>query len=198
MSRPLARGLRIQASNAEICPVVRVHRKNFSFKCHRLPDAPKAGEQVSVHSECHQISREAARPPSDIFLAFPPFLLAPSGVNAMAFHRQFGTFATAGGDGRISFWDHENRSKLKSTLDHPLAATSLEAETDCVPLDLISPRRRFSAKPTDRLHPHSDHVSRLQPHAHAPRCRHVVRLEQRPRRKHAPDADEGPTAHRQA
>lgn len=32
----------------------------------------------------------------------------------MAFHRQFGTFATAGADGRISFWDHENRSKLKS------------------------------------------------------------------------------------
>ncbi|CDZ97849.1 mRNA export protein (contains WD40 repeats) [Phaffia rhodozyma] len=61
--------------------------KNFSFKCHRLPDAPKAGEQVAVHS-----------------------------VNAMAFHRTLGTFATAGSDGRITFWDHENRSKLK-TLD---------------------------------------------------------------------------------
>ena len=61
--------------------------KNFSFKCHRLPDAPKAGEQVAVY-----------------------------GVNAMAFEKSkgFGTFATGGADGRISFWDHENRSKLKS------------------------------------------------------------------------------------
>ncbi|KAL7410282.1 Poly(A)+ RNA export protein [Mrakia frigida] len=63
--------------------------KNFSFKCHRLPDAPKAGEQVAVY-----------------------------GVNAMAFEKAkgYGTFATGGADGRISFWDHDNRSKLK-TLD---------------------------------------------------------------------------------
>ena len=35
-------------------------RKNFSFKCHRLPDAPKAGEQVSVHSACLTLFRYAS------------------------------------------------------------------------------------------------------------------------------------------
>lgn len=34
-------------------------------------------------------------------------------VNAIAFHQQFGTFATAGADGVINFWDKDNKQRLK-------------------------------------------------------------------------------------
>eukprot|EP00955_Chlamydomonas_euryale_P024186 254941-Chlamydomonas_euryale.AAC.1 len=35
-------------------------------------------------------------------------------VNAMAFHPQFGTFATAGSDGTYNFWDAGSKQRLKA------------------------------------------------------------------------------------
>lgn len=34
-------------------------------------------------------------------------------VNNICFHKQFGTFATVGGDGIINFWDKDNKQRLK-------------------------------------------------------------------------------------
>jgi mRNA export factor len=34
-------------------------------------------------------------------------------VNSIAFHPQFGTFATAGADGTFNFWDKDSRQRLK-------------------------------------------------------------------------------------
>jgi mRNA export factor len=35
-------------------------------------------------------------------------------VNAIAFQHQFGTFATVGGDGVVTFWDKDNKQRLKA------------------------------------------------------------------------------------
>lgn len=34
-------------------------------------------------------------------------------VNAIAFHKGYGTFATVGGDGVVNFWDKDNKQRLK-------------------------------------------------------------------------------------
>jgi mRNA export factor len=35
-------------------------------------------------------------------------------VNSLAFHPQFGTFATAGSDGTYNFWDKDSKQRLKA------------------------------------------------------------------------------------
>jgi WD40 repeat protein len=35
-------------------------------------------------------------------------------VNAIAFHRIFGTFATCGSDGTFHFWDKDSKTRLKA------------------------------------------------------------------------------------
>lgn len=35
-------------------------------------------------------------------------------VNSISFHPGYGTFATAGADGTISFWDKDSKQRLKS------------------------------------------------------------------------------------
>lgn len=149
-----------------------------------------------MHSECHQISHHAARPLSD--MPSPPFSSHPqvstrwrSTGSLERSQRPEETVESASGTTRT-----DQSSRVRPTILSQ--RLSLAAEVDRLMTNLVSPRRRPSAKPTDRLHPHSNHVSRLQPHAHTPRRWHVVRLEQRTRRQHPSDADEGPTAHRQA
>lgn len=46
-------------------------------------------------------------------------------VNAISFHPTFGTFATAGSDGVFTFWDKDNRQRLKlfNTCHYPITAT---------------------------------------------------------------------------
>jgi len=58
---------------------------NFTFKCHRSTPQPPANTQ-------------------DIFA-----------VNDIAFHPIHGTLATVGSDGRYSFWDKDDRTKLKTS-----------------------------------------------------------------------------------
>eukprot|EP00171_Calliarthron_tuberculosum_P010947 IDg10947t1 len=45
-------------------------------------------------------------------------------VNSIAFHEEFGTFATAGSDGGFNFWDKDNKHRLKqfSRLNQPITA----------------------------------------------------------------------------
>ncbi|KDN35661.1 hypothetical protein RSAG8_11404, partial [Rhizoctonia solani AG-8 WAC10335] len=57
---------------------------NFSFRCHRKEDA-------------------ASRNNTHIF-----------SVNDISFHPIHGTFSTAGGDGVVSFWDGDSKTRLKS------------------------------------------------------------------------------------
>lgn len=45
-------------------------------------------------------------------------------VNAIDFHPQYGTFATAGSDGTFTFWDKDNRQRLKQ---FPRSCTSISA-----------------------------------------------------------------------
>lgn len=46
-------------------------------------------------------------------------------VNDICFHPKYGTLATAGSDGRISFWDKDSRTKLKTSDAMPQPVTCL-------------------------------------------------------------------------
>lgn len=63
--------------------------ETFSFKCHRA---------------------EAKLPRTN-----PPKPTLIYSVNSISFHKTYGTFASAGGDGLIHIWDASARSRLKST-----------------------------------------------------------------------------------
>eukprot|EP01117_Protostelium_nocturnum_P001455 TRINITY_DN11755_c0_g1_i1.p1 TRINITY_DN11755_c0_g1~~TRINITY_DN11755_c0_g1_i1.p1 ORF type:complete len:331 (-),score=49.90 TRINITY_DN11755_c0_g1_i1:22-1014(-) len=47
-------------------------------------------------------------------------------VNSISFHPQWGTFATAGGDGTFNFWDKDSKQRLKAftKMPQPISATS--------------------------------------------------------------------------
>jgi len=51
-------------------------------------------------------------------------------VNAIAFHNQFGTFATCGSDGVINFWDKDNKQRLKgfNAVQRTISAASFNAQ----------------------------------------------------------------------
>ncbi|KAH9452402.1 hypothetical protein Pst134EA_015236 [Puccinia striiformis f. sp. tritici] len=63
---------------------------NFSFKCHRK-DAPTGASRLNANSI--------------------PQVWA---VNDIKFHKQHGTFATAGSDGTINMWDKDSKTRLKT------------------------------------------------------------------------------------
>lgn len=44
-------------------------------------------------------------------------------MNDIAFHPNYGTLATVGSDGRISFWDKDARTKLKTSEPMPAPVT---------------------------------------------------------------------------
>lgn len=44
-------------------------------------------------------------------------------MNDIAFHPSYGTLATVGSDGRISFWDKDARTKLKTSDPLPAPVT---------------------------------------------------------------------------
>jgi len=58
---------------------------NFSFRCHRKDPPSGSKEPVQVFA-----------------------------VNDIVFHQQQGTFATAGSDGTVTYWDKDARTRLKS------------------------------------------------------------------------------------
>ena len=51
-------------------------------------------------------------------------------VNSIAFHPTFGTFATAGSDGTIHFWDKDSKQKLKgfNRCPAPITATTFNRD----------------------------------------------------------------------
>lgn len=65
-------------------------KSGFSFKCHRQ-------QQQSMGTAGGRTSTESH--------VYP--------VNSIVFHPQYGTFATAGGDGSFHFWDKNQRHRLK-------------------------------------------------------------------------------------
>lgn len=123
----------------------------------------------------------------------------------MAFHKVHGTFATGGADGRVTFWDHANRSKLKSEspfsffsplesfLPSPPSFLSLQSDLILLPTESISPRSPPRPSRVPRQHPcHAHHLPLLQSQPDAPRCSGLVRLGEGPRGKCAwSDDDEG-------
>lgn len=46
-------------------------------------------------------------------------------VNALAFNRRFGTFATGGGDGVVNFWDGANKKRLHQVAGYPTSVAAL-------------------------------------------------------------------------
>ncbi|XP_038057612.1 mRNA export factor-like [Patiria miniata] len=75
-------------------------KDNFTFKCHRSNGASSYSYQ-------------------DIFA-----------VNAIAFHPEHGTLATAGSNGKFSFWDKDARTKLKTSeeMENPITACAFDAK----------------------------------------------------------------------
>ncbi|AET40998.1 RNA export factor GLE2 Ecym_7149 [Eremothecium cymbalariae DBVPG len=65
-------------------------KSGFSFKCHRQQQQATATTGTRASTESH---------------VYP--------VNSIVFHPQYGTFATAGGDGSFHFWDKNQRHRLK-------------------------------------------------------------------------------------
>ncbi|KAL7417410.1 WD40-repeat-containing domain protein [Mrakia frigida] len=72
--------------------------ETFSFKCHRA---------------------EAKLPRTN-----PPKPTLIYSVNSISFHKTYGTFASAGGDGLIHIWDASARSRLKTLNPTPNLATN--------------------------------------------------------------------------
>jgi mRNA export factor len=75
-------------------------KDNFTFKCHRTTPAQSNQAQ-------------------DIYA-----------VNDIAFHPVYNTLATVGSDGKFSFWDKDNRTKLKTpdlTGDVPISNCAIDA-----------------------------------------------------------------------
>ena len=64
------------------------YRDNFSFKCHRVSE-PNAAQASSNKTQL-------------------------CSVNTISFHPLYGTFASGGSDGSISFWDKANKTRLTS------------------------------------------------------------------------------------
>lgn len=80
-------------------------RKNFSFKCHRvdIPSGSMPGTPAVYKSGTTQSSAQISQ---NVFA-----------INDITFHKEHGTFCTAGGDGSIVFWDAAARTKLKGEFD---------------------------------------------------------------------------------
>lgn len=65
---------------------------NFSFKCHRKDATSSGGSRLTSNTTVHQVWA----------------------VNDIKFHKQHGTFATAGSDGTINMWDKDSKTRLKT------------------------------------------------------------------------------------
>lgn len=53
-------------------------------------------------------------------------------VNAISTHPKYGTFSTAGSDGKFNFWDKEAKARLKgfSDVGHAISATAFSPNGD--------------------------------------------------------------------
>jgi len=51
-------------------------------------------------------------------------------VNAIKFHQQHGTMATAGSDGTFAFWDKDKRKNLKTSFQMQQSVTSCSISSD--------------------------------------------------------------------
>lgn len=51
-------------------------------------------------------------------------------VNAIAFQKQYGTFATVGSDGVVNFWDKDNKQRLKgfNAIERPIPCAAFNAQ----------------------------------------------------------------------
>lgn len=81
-------------------PSDEVQSQKYAFKCHRVPVANEEGMEK----------------------VYP--------VNAAAFHPTYGTFATGGSDGTVSFWDRVNRKRIRQLTKYPSSISSLSFNRD--------------------------------------------------------------------
>lgn len=59
-------------------------------------------------------------------------------VNAMAFHPQYGTFATGGCDKMVNIWDGKNKKRLWQSKEYPTGIASLSFNHDGTRLAIAS------------------------------------------------------------
>ena len=92
--------------------------KNYSFKCHRMDIAANSmpGTPAVAGNTSNTTSQQ-------VFA-----------VNDITFHKQFGTFVTAGSDGGFTIWDGQQKTKIKRK----------------------SPRERNCARTDSRIQPERD------------------------------------------
>ena len=110
-------------------------KDNFTFKCHRSAELINGFQEIyAVHlflfffleviivlkfvvSSAYRISFFF------LIILLNLIFLPVFQVNDICFHPTYGTLATVGSDGRISFWDKDARTKLKTSDAMPLPVT---------------------------------------------------------------------------
>jgi len=92
--------------------------QNFSFKCHRQ-EPPSSTQSRLVSQQGGQETNIYA-------------------VNAISFNRMHGTFSTAGADGTLSFWDKDQRTRLKSYTTKELGNGNPDANPPVPPTPIVS------------------------------------------------------------
>jgi WD40 repeat protein len=87
------------------------------FTFHHRPVLPRLS--TYLHSSSKNFAFKCHRIENDIYA-----------VNSIAFHPTFGTFATAGSDGTIHFWDKDSKQKLKgfNRCPAPITATTFNRD----------------------------------------------------------------------
>ncbi|KAH3902581.1 RNA export factor GLE2 SCDLUD_000161 [Saccharomycodes ludwigii] len=88
-------------------------KSGFSFKCHRHQNKAPVG--LNINSSSGTSTTNNNNRSSYVY-----------SVNKICYHPIYGTFATAGGDGTFTFWDKDNRRRLKGypSLKGPISAAS--------------------------------------------------------------------------
>jgi len=74
--------------------------RKYAFKCHRQPDPEGDGTDI----------------------VYP--------VNALAFHPQFGTFASGGGDGVVALWDAVAKRRIRQYQKYPHSVAAVSFSSD--------------------------------------------------------------------
>ncbi|XP_063719032.1 mitotic checkpoint protein BUB3-like [Symsagittifera roscoffensis] len=86
-----------------------------------LDPSPEA-QKKKYAFKCHRIKEEVPNKPEKTEFVYP--------VNAISFHRGFGTFATGGSDGYVNIWDGGNKKRLVQYHRFATGVTSLAFNED--------------------------------------------------------------------
>ena len=90
---------------SQVCACTRIRARAYTWDIYAVNSLPQAVWHVA-HTCKHALTRAHTRActhTQDIYA-----------VNAICFHKQHGTFCTAGSDGTFNFWDKDAKQRLKN------------------------------------------------------------------------------------